>query len=117
MLQREYLRTAQRLQVRQILFHFALKSKYRKTFGSYPFICLQRAERLDAVRRHVRSRITQQNQQDQRDPELTSNPCLNLSVLTLNTTKGTTQDVPQCQGHTEGESICKVQIVLLFHCR
>ncbi|KAM9363749.1 uncharacterized protein palb2 [Symphorus nematophorus] len=62
LLQREYLRTAQRL---------------------------QRAERSEAVRRHVRSRITEQNHQDQRDPEVTSNPCLNPSSLTLNTQSGT----------------------------
>nr|XP_046226876.1 partner and localizer of BRCA2 [Scatophagus argus] len=73
LLQREYIRTAQRL---------------------------QRAERSEAVRRHVRSRITQQNHQDQRDPEVTPNPCLNPSSLTVDTTNGTTSGVPQCQGHT-----------------
>ncbi|XP_040892281.1 partner and localizer of BRCA2 [Toxotes jaculatrix] len=68
LLQREYLRTAQRL---------------------------QRAERLEAVRTHVRSRITQQNHQDhrERDPEVTSNPT---------TADATTQGVLQFQGHTEG---------------
>ncbi|XP_074485817.1 uncharacterized protein palb2 isoform X1 [Sebastes fasciatus] len=75
LLQREYLRTAERL---------------------------QRAERLDAVRRHVRSRISQQDHQDQRDPEVTSNPPLNLSSLILNTTNGTPTSVPQCQGHAGG---------------
>ncbi|KAM7419646.1 hypothetical protein PAMA_016641 [Pampus argenteus] len=50
LLQREYHRTAQKL---------------------------QRAEHLDAVRKHVRSRITQQKNQEQRDPEETSNPCPN----------------------------------------
>lgn len=72
----------------------------------------QRAERLDAVRRHVRSMITQQNQQDQRDPEVTSNACLDPS--SQNTASETAQGVPQCQGHTEGESIpisCEVQVV------
>ncbi|XP_069545755.1 partner and localizer of BRCA2 isoform X1 [Brachyistius frenatus] len=108
-LQREYLRTAQRL---------------------------QRAERLDAVQRHVRSTVTQQDQQDQRHvrstvtqqdqrhvrstvtqqdqqdqrhvrstvtqqdqrhPELTSNPCLIQSIAV---------DVPQCQGHSEGPADC-----------
>ncbi|XP_071379414.1 uncharacterized protein palb2 [Centroberyx affinis] len=48
LLQREYLRTVQRL---------------------------KRAERLDAVREHVRSRITEQNLQDQRGPAVTSSPC------------------------------------------
>ncbi|GLD68276.1 partner and localizer of BRCA2 [Lates japonicus] len=75
LLQREYLRTAQRL---------------------------QRAERLEVVRRHVRSVITQQNQQD---PEVTSNACLNPSSLTLNTASETAQGVPQCQGHTEGPAV------------
>ncbi|XP_035492658.2 partner and localizer of BRCA2 [Scophthalmus maximus] len=61
LLQREYLRTAQRL---------------------------QRAERSEAVRRHVRSRITQQNH---RDPEVTSSPCLNPSPLTLNAANAAAQ--------------------------
>nr|XP_043883279.1 partner and localizer of BRCA2 isoform X1 [Solea senegalensis] len=55
LLQREYLKTAQRL---------------------------QRAERLDAVRRHVKSRISQQNHQDQSDPEV--KPHIKPSSLTLN---------------------------------
>ncbi|XP_056223714.1 partner and localizer of BRCA2 [Seriola aureovittata] len=75
LLQREYLRTAQKL---------------------------QRAERLEAVRSHVRSRITQQNHQDQRDPEVTSNPCHNPSSLTVNTANASAQGVLQCQGQTEG---------------
>ncbi|KAK2817319.1 hypothetical protein Q5P01_025510 [Channa striata] len=75
LLQREYLKTAQRL---------------------------QRAERLDAVRRHVRSRITRQNHQDQTDQEVTSNLNLNPSSLTLGTTNVSAQGVTQCEGHTEG---------------
>uniref|UniRef100_UPI0037E93D76 partner and localizer of BRCA2 n=1 Tax=Semicossyphus pulcher TaxID=241346 RepID=UPI0037E93D76 len=78
LLQREYLRTAQRL---------------------------QRAERSEAVRIHVRSRIAQQNHQDQRDPEVTSNPCHNPSSLTLNTTNGTVSGVHQCQEHTGGPAV------------
>ncbi|XP_067441325.1 partner and localizer of BRCA2 isoform X2 [Thunnus thynnus] len=75
LLQREYLRTAQKL---------------------------QRAERLDAVRKHVRSRITQQNNQDQRDPEVTSDPYPNPSTssATLVTRNGTAPGVPQCQENT-----------------
>ncbi|XP_034455253.1 partner and localizer of BRCA2 isoform X1 [Hippoglossus hippoglossus] len=73
LLKREYLRTAQRL---------------------------QRAERLEGVRRHVRSRISQQNLQDQRDPEETSKP--SLCPVTLNTGNATTPDKLQCLGHTEG---------------
>ncbi|XP_028288189.1 partner and localizer of BRCA2 [Parambassis ranga] len=72
-LQKEYLRTAQRL---------------------------QRAERLDAVRRHVKSRISQTLHQ--RDPEVTSGPCLNPSSLIQNTSNRPAVDLPQCQGQTEG---------------
>ncbi|XP_059189692.1 partner and localizer of BRCA2 [Centropristis striata] len=70
LLQREYLRTAERL---------------------------QRAERLDVVRRHVKSRINQQNHQDQRDKEVTSVPRLNPSSLILNTNNGT-----ETRAHTGG---------------
>ncbi|XP_070769040.1 partner and localizer of BRCA2 [Enoplosus armatus] len=77
LLQREYLRTAQRL---------------------------QRAERSEAVRRHVRSRIAQQNHQDQRDAEVTSNPCLNPSSLTLDTHNGTGSGVRHYQGHAGGQA-------------
>ncbi|XP_039651055.1 partner and localizer of BRCA2 isoform X2 [Perca fluviatilis] len=72
LLQREYLRTAERL---------------------------QRAERLDAVRKPVGSRISQQ---DQRDPEVPSNPCPHPSSLILNTTNGTAPRIAQCQRHTGG---------------
>ncbi|XP_023122552.2 partner and localizer of BRCA2 [Amphiprion ocellaris] len=73
-LQREYLRTAQRL---------------------------QRAERLEAVRKHVRSRITQQNQQDQKGPQVSSNPRLNPPALVLNNSNATDTGISQSQGHTE----------------
>ncbi|XP_022076394.2 partner and localizer of BRCA2 [Acanthochromis polyacanthus] len=73
-LQREYLKTAQRL---------------------------QRAERLDAVRKHVRSRITQQNQQDQKDPQVSSHPRLSPTALILNSGNATDTGRPQSQGHTE----------------
>ncbi|XP_076585649.1 uncharacterized protein palb2 [Chaetodon auriga] len=75
LLKREYLRTAQRL---------------------------QRAEHSEAVRRHVRSRITQQTYQDQRNLDATSDPCINPSSLTLDTQNGTASGVPQCQGPTTG---------------
>ncbi|XP_075947679.1 uncharacterized protein palb2 isoform X2 [Anarhichas minor] len=78
LLQREYLRTAERL---------------------------QRAERLDAVRRHVRSRISQQDQ-DQRDPEVTSSFCLSPSPVIPNTTNGTNSSVAPCQGHTGPPADC-----------
>ncbi|XP_030591855.1 partner and localizer of BRCA2 isoform X2 [Archocentrus centrarchus] len=74
-LQREYLKTAQRL---------------------------QRAERSEAVRRHVRNRITEQNHQDQRGTEAASDLRLNPSSLTLNSSSDAAQGLPQCQGHTEG---------------
>ncbi|XP_031719028.1 partner and localizer of BRCA2 isoform X2 [Anarrhichthys ocellatus] len=78
LLQREYLRTAERL---------------------------QRAERLDAVRRHVRSRISQQDQ-DQRDPKVTSSFCLSPSPVIPNTTNGTNPSVAPCQGHTGPPADC-----------
>ncbi|XP_053274535.1 partner and localizer of BRCA2 [Pleuronectes platessa] len=75
LLKREYLRTAQRL---------------------------QRAERLEGVRRHVRSRISQENLQDQRDPEETSKQ--SLSPGRLNGADATTPDKVQCPGQSEGPS-------------
>ncbi|KAF3687911.1 Partner and localizer of BRCA2 [Channa argus] len=75
LLQREYLKTARRL---------------------------QRAERLDAVRRHVRSRITQQNHKDQEDQQVASNRHPKPSSLTLNTSDVSARGVPQCEGHSEG---------------
>ncbi|XP_040043001.2 uncharacterized protein palb2 isoform X3 [Gasterosteus aculeatus] len=73
LLQREYLRTAERL---------------------------QRAERLDAVRRHVRSRIGRQDQdQDQRDPEETPGPRLKPSPWVPNATNGTAPRAAPCPGH------------------
>ncbi|XP_060910958.1 partner and localizer of BRCA2 [Labrus mixtus] len=88
LLQREYLRTAQRL---------------------------QRAERSEVVRRHVRSRIEQQNHQDKRDPEVTSNPCHNPTSLSLNVSNGTASGVPQCQesngGTTDTENPRRSQVI------
>ncbi|KAK5926123.1 hypothetical protein CgunFtcFv8_021718 [Champsocephalus gunnari] len=72
LLQREYLKTTQRL---------------------------QRAERVDAVRKHVRSRISQQNQGD---PDVTSNARLSPSPLILNATNGAATREAQCEGHTGG---------------
>ncbi|CAI5681017.1 unnamed protein product [Oreochromis niloticus] len=74
-LQREYLRTAQRL---------------------------QRAERLEAVQRHVRSRITEQNHLEQTDTEAASNLRLSPSSLMLNSSSDTAQGLTQSQRHTEG---------------
>ncbi|XP_076740834.1 uncharacterized protein palb2 isoform X3 [Maylandia zebra] len=74
-LQREYLRTAQRL---------------------------QRAERLEAVQKHVRSRIAEQNHLEQRDTEAASNLRLNPSSLILNRSGDTAQGLTQSQRHTEG---------------
>ncbi|KAM7010120.1 uncharacterized protein palb2 [Tautogolabrus adspersus] len=89
LLQREYLRTAQRL---------------------------QRAERSEVVRRHVRSRIEQQNHQDKRDPEVTSNPCHNPTSLFLNVSNGTTSGEPQCQEPNGGTSILlRFKINACFH--
>lgn len=71
-------------------------------------ICSQRAERSEAVRSHVRSRITQQ---DQRDPEGTPGPCQIPPPLTLDTQNKITWDVPQHQRPTGGESVitsCKI---------
>ncbi|XP_029362774.1 partner and localizer of BRCA2 isoform X1 [Echeneis naucrates] len=73
LLQREYVRTAQRL---------------------------QRAERLEAVRRHVRSRISQHNHQDQRDPEGTSDA--SSSVNTANA---------KAQGPAATDNLRKSQVI------
>ncbi|XP_060939301.1 partner and localizer of BRCA2 [Limanda limanda] len=72
-----------------------LKKEYLKTAQR-----LQRAERLEGVRQHVRSRISQQNLQDQRDPEETSKP--SLSPGRLNAADATTPEKLQCPGPTEG---------------
>ncbi|KAI3353399.1 hypothetical protein L3Q82_019935, partial [Scortum barcoo] len=93
LLQREYLRTAQRLQVSDYI----------------------RAERSEAARRHVRSRITQQNHQDQRDPEIPSIPPLNSSALGLDAHNGTGSGVSECQAPTGGladsENIRRSQVI------
>lgn len=70
------------------------------------FLCLQHAEHLDAVRRHVRSKITQQNHKGQRDPEISRSP---QSLMTNN---GTGPDVPQCQGRTKGESVRMFRLLI-----
>ncbi|KAM4584087.1 uncharacterized protein palb2 isoform 2-T2 [Odontesthes bonariensis] len=86
-LQREYLKTAQRL---------------------------QRAERVEAVRKHVRSRISQQNQLDQRDPGVTPDPCVDPSSVSNSsdaTVKGTLCTV---QGHTEDSDASRRSQVIRF---
>ncbi|XP_063740719.1 partner and localizer of BRCA2 isoform X1 [Eleginops maclovinus] len=70
LLQREYLKTAERL---------------------------QRAEHFDAVRKHVRRRISQQNQRDQ---DVTSNPRVSPSPLILHATNGAATSEAQCEGLT-----------------
>ncbi|XP_047431742.1 partner and localizer of BRCA2 [Mugil cephalus] len=84
-LQREYLRTAQRL---------------------------QRAERLDAVRKHVRKKIALQTHQDQRGPEATSVPCVNpLDPLTLNTSSAETSGLAHTEGPADSEQLRRSQVV------
>ncbi|XP_071765483.2 uncharacterized protein palb2 [Centroberyx gerrardi] len=77
LLQREYLRTVQRL---------------------------KRAERLDAVQEHVRSRMTEQNLQDQRGPAVTSSPCPSPCSPSpaLDPLTRTTPGLSQVQEHTGG---------------
>ncbi|KAG8014621.1 Retinol dehydrogenase 8 [Nibea albiflora] len=56
-----------------------------------------------AVRKHVRSGITPQKHEGQKKPEITSNPRVSASSLTLSTnTNGTPSGVPQCQARTQG---------------
>ncbi|KAI9525659.1 hypothetical protein NQZ68_006208 [Dissostichus eleginoides] len=59
----------------------------------------KRAERFDAERKQVRSRISQQNRGD---PDVTSNPRLSPSPLILNATNGAATSEAQCEGHTGG---------------
>ncbi|XP_068177710.1 partner and localizer of BRCA2 [Antennarius striatus] len=75
LLQKEYLRTVQRL---------------------------QRAERSEAVRKHVRSRIAEQNHQDQRNPEVTSNPSCKSASPGLHTPNRAASGLPQDQRDTGG---------------
>lgn len=51
----------------------------------------------------MRSRIAEQNHPDQRTTEAASDRCCNPS-LTLNSSSDTVQDLPECQGHTEGNT-------------
>ncbi|XP_074541843.1 uncharacterized protein palb2 [Halichoeres trimaculatus] len=87
LLQREYLKTAQRL---------------------------QRAERSEAVRRHVKSRIEQENNKEQRQSEVLSSPCVNPPSVTLNSTDGFAASLPQCQENTgdpSGSDIRRSQVI------
>lgn len=70
----------------------------------YAYICKQRAERLEAVQKHVRSRIAEQNHLEQRDTEAASNLRLNPSSLILNRSDDTAQGLTQSQRHTEGNT-------------
>ncbi|KAM4751428.1 uncharacterized protein palb2 [Anableps anableps] len=78
-LQREYLKTAQRL---------------------------KRAERLDAARRHVKSRISLQKHQDQRDPEVIINP----SSFIFNTNNAAPGS-PHCQGAVGSNTSRRQQVI------
>ncbi|KAM9314870.1 uncharacterized protein palb2 [Pholidichthys leucotaenia] len=83
-----------------------LKREYFRTVQR-----LKRAERLDAVRKHVGSRLTRQNQQDQSDAEGTSNLCLNSSSLMPDSNSSssssdvTALEIPQCQTRAEDDHI------------
>lgn len=71
-------------------------------------ICAQRAERLEAVRRHVRSRISEQNQLDHRESEAASASRDKSPSLILNTTDAQDQGAGQSQEHTPGKHVTVV---------
>ncbi|KAK5607329.1 hypothetical protein CRENBAI_001013 [Crenichthys baileyi] len=83
-LQREYLKTAQKL---------------------------KRAERLDAVRRHVRSRISLQKHQDQSDPEVTPNSSVNRSSFIINTNNSSIPGSAQCQVAVDSDTSRRQQVI------
>ncbi|XP_027872089.1 partner and localizer of BRCA2 [Xiphophorus couchianus] len=82
-LQREYLKTAQRL---------------------------KRAECVDALKRHVKNRISLQKDQDKNDPEITSTACVTPSSFTFNTNDATPGSL-QCQGAVESSTIRSQQVI------
>ncbi|XP_043971043.1 partner and localizer of BRCA2 [Gambusia affinis] len=82
-LQREYLKTAQRL---------------------------KRAECVDALKRHVKNRISLQKDKDQNNPEITSNACITSSSFTFNTNDATPGSL-QCQGAVESSTIRRQQVI------
>lgn len=80
-----------------------LEEMYLGANAAHVWSSLQRAECSEGVRGHVRSRITQQhNQQAQGDSEVT--PGVNPSLLTQTAADGTATDVPQCKGHSGGKT-------------
>ncbi|KAM4595458.1 uncharacterized protein palb2 [Fundulus diaphanus] len=83
-LQREYLKTAQRL---------------------------KRAERLDAVRRHVKSRISLHKHQDRRDPEATCSSSINPSPLVFNTNNASVPGSPPCQGAVDCDTSTRQPVI------
>ncbi|MED6244795.1 hypothetical protein ATANTOWER_024313 [Ataeniobius toweri] len=86
-LQREYLKTAQKL---------------------------KRAERLDAVRRHVKSRISLQKQQDQSVPEVTANSSINPSSFIINTNNSSIPGSAQSQAVAVDSDTSRRQQVIRF---
>ncbi|XP_054912382.1 partner and localizer of BRCA2 [Poeciliopsis prolifica] len=80
-LQREYLRTAQRL---------------------------KRAEYVDALKRHVKNKISLQKDKDQNNPEITSNASITSSSFTFNTNDATPGSLA-CQGAVESSTIRRQQ--------
>ncbi|XP_015252889.1 PREDICTED: partner and localizer of BRCA2 isoform X3 [Cyprinodon variegatus] len=84
-LQREYLKTAQRL---------------------------KRAERLDAVRRHVKSRISLHKHQEQREPVVTSNSLISPSSFILN--KASIPDSQQYQADAVDSDASRRKPVIQF---
>ncbi|XP_047222781.1 partner and localizer of BRCA2 isoform X2 [Girardinichthys multiradiatus] len=83
-LQREYLETAQKL---------------------------KRAERLDAVRRHVKSRISLQKQQDQSVPEVTPNSSINPSSFIINTNNSSILGSAQSQVAVDSDTSRRQQVI------
>ncbi|MEQ2236723.1 hypothetical protein ILYODFUR_015626 [Ilyodon furcidens] len=83
-LQREYLKTAQKL---------------------------KRAERLDAVRRHVKSRISLQKQQDQSVPEVTPNSSINPSSFIINTNNSSIPGSAQSQVAVDSDTSRRQQVI------
>lgn len=60
----------------------------------------QRAECVDALKRHVKNRISLQKDQDKNDPEITSTACVTPSSFTFNTNDATPGSL-QCQGKSD----------------
>lgn len=63
-------------------------------------VLTQRAECVDALKRHVKNRISLQKDKDQNNPEITSNACITSSSFTFNTNDATPGSL-QCQGKSD----------------